>query len=891
MFRTLGVACFSALLSAQASLTAARADEFAFTDDDLIILRLQTSRFVLSDGVIGYRRGETACVSLEDIAAGLDFPIIFDELGAEGWFIREDRRFSLDYASRTVRLDDGKRAPLREGRLYLEAGFPCISPSAIREWFALDATFDFENALVTVRSEEALPVEEREARKKRRGETRSDPVISDPSVQHPVMPYAWSGWPVADASFSGSVGEGGTVLRGDILATGDILKLGAEVYASVDSRSGLDAVRAVLGRRSAAGGLLGSLDLTEFAFGDIISPANRLSAGAAAGRGMLFSSFPLDQPTMFDVVDLQGDLPAGWEVELYRNGVLLNFSMSRDDGRYSFQGVPLLFGRNEFRLAFYGPQGQRREQYREYYVGENLLAPGNKNYFLALSQERRSLLGFSEFADAGAAGRLRLNARVDYGLSRRLTVGAGVSSLNIDGRRRTYLDGAVRTVFGPVSMLADASADLGGGRAAGLMVQGTLAGLNLTAAHEIFDSYESENAPKEGGAFLRDRSTLRADFAVKPASSVSLPVALLVRRRSLADGDSALDATFRTSTALAGISASNEIVYAATSRDGAWTGTMRGAALISRMSRLGSLRAELLYDITPSMHATRASASLEIPVRERLNLRFDGGYDLVGRRATTGAAINFRLDQVAIGAFARYGGGGAVEAGFSLSTSLMRNPLNGKTALTSRNIARSGIIAARAFIDEDGDDAFSEGDRPLEGAGFTVNGRAPQHADAAADGAWFPGVPVYEPVRIGIDMQSVDDPYLVGPQNAPAALSLRPGTVAVVDIPLQRSGEIAGLTLLRDKEGARVIGGVEMELIAENGAIVAATVSEFDGFFVFERIPFGTYSLRVAPAQIERASLIARGQHHIEVSRRNDVIENLRFELERVVIAPSSDAQ
>ena len=39
-----------------------------------------------------------------------------------------------------------------------------------------------------------------------------------------------------------------------------------------------------------------------------------------AGRGAVITNLPLTARTAFDRTRIEGDLPTGWEAELYRNG-------------------------------------------------------------------------------------------------------------------------------------------------------------------------------------------------------------------------------------------------------------------------------------------------------------------------------------------------------------------------------------------------------------------------------------------------------------------------------------------------------------------------------------------------------------------------------------------
>ena len=99
------------------------------------------------------------------------------------------------------------------------------------------------------------------------------------------------------------------------------------------------------------GGLLGPLNATHFEVGDVAGPASRLvgrSDAAAASRsptGHLFN------PVAFDRTRFEGDLPAGWDAEIYRNGELLAFSRSDGSSAIDFDDVQLLYGDNRFEIV------------------------------------------------------------------------------------------------------------------------------------------------------------------------------------------------------------------------------------------------------------------------------------------------------------------------------------------------------------------------------------------------------------------------------------------------------------------------------------------------------------------------------------------------------------
>jgi hypothetical protein len=57
------------------------------------------------------------------------------------------------------------------------------------------------------------------------------------------------------------------------------------------------------------------------------------------------------------------------------------------------------------------------------------------------------------------------------------------------------------------------------------------------------------------------------------------------------------------------------------------------------------------------------------------------------------------------------------------------------------------------------------------------------------------------------------------------------------------------------KSGGLGFEGVDLELVDSTGKAVATARTDFDGFFLFERVAYGTYRLRVVPSSAESAKI------------------------------------
>jgi hypothetical protein len=98
------------------------------------------------------------------------------------------------------------------------------------------------------------------------------------------------------------------------------------------------------------------------------------------------------------------------------------------------------------------------------------------------------------------------------------------------------------------------------------------------------------------------------------------------------------------------------------------------------------------------------------------------------------------------------------------------------------------------------------------------------------------------PIPVGIDATSLDDPMLT-PKTPLQLVVPRPGVSADVLIPLVGGGDVEGALM---KSGELGFEGVDLELIARNGSVVAMARTDFDGFFLFERVAYGAYTIRVS---------------------------------------------
>jgi hypothetical protein len=185
---------------------------------------------------------------------------------------------------------------------------------------------------------------------------------------------------------------------------------------------------------------------------------------------------------------------------------------------------------------------------------------------------------------------------------------------------------------------------------------------------------------------------------------------------------------------------------------------------------------------------------------------------------------------------------GGVGANTELTFSFGPNPFGRGLRFSNAKLAERGEAAVSVFLDENGDGVRSPGEKPLEGVGLTAGQYGSSEPTDKQGHAVIEGLNPYEKVLIGVDESTLPDPFLI-PVTKGLVIRPRPGVAAKLQIAVAPTGEVDG-EIHGFEDTPR--GGIQLELIDGAGRVAATTLSEFDGYFMFERVPYGTYRLQLA---------------------------------------------
>lgn len=775
--------------------------------------------------------------------------------------------------------DDGRGAAGESGVL-LHDDEMYVASEQWRERYAIDVDVDTGAAVLFVDSERPLPLFERMQREGRwqrlTGAVLSSGAPADarppsgdegggePSLR-PEQPYALFELNALDyrAQFEAvsrprrSIpDEADLTLR--LSAAGELLFMTALLDMDVD-KHGAEPKRFTLQRVEPDPILLGPLGARQVALGDTVHPGLSLVTPATLGTGVYVSNAPPTRAAAFDRIVLAGELPDGWDVELYRNDVLIDYRRADGSGKYTFDDVVLYYGDNELRLVFYGPRGEEFVEEHSYPVSELLIPEGEAYYELS--------------GGADAHGRQRAIGRYGRALGGNVSADVGVALVPVGEDEATFASVGVQALGSSSFVQVQAAADGEGGRALNFDWRTRWRNTHIAASQLFLSDFESATFRPRLDPLVA-RTTVSLHGALRSRSGARRPTGLDVVYSATESGREGWQATHRIGAFVGGVGVTNWLTW--TGGDRTTSSDVQGRSLGGRFvlnrRRGGSAVAyEVGYGLYPEARVETLAFNVEHSLPLGARLRVGLGHSLLTSDVQFTAGVQQDIAGVTFGVHAGYDARGEYRFGVSAATGAVRKPAPSSEKAARfvpapQGVARGGSAAVTVFLDDNGNGVFDAGERPLEGVPVLVDGIAHGTRTGPDGTALLTGLPVHEDIAFAIGEVDLPDIFWSASGDGVAAV-LRPGHVAEIQLPVVVRGEVFGTTYLDDGDGTDpvAVSGVELRLIDEEGNAVAETVSGYDGFYLFDDVLPGHYVVALHPDQGDRLGLVQMPQRGREV--------------------------
>jgi len=822
----------------------------SFSEGNLLVLSAQFKHYVLNNGLIGYGNADQLFLPLGEMARTLDFNIQVEaeKKSATGWFVSEERRFELDMTRNQV-VSDGKEIDVPAGSILVAEQELYIDINQLSRWFPVDFKYDFSTQSVMVHPREKLAFQ---ARIEREQAWRN---IKGAQVSEPVFPrqpseYEWISPPVVDLGISsaytnGTPNDDGFKSGFYLLSKGDFGKMTSEIYLSGDDEEGLENSRLTLRRDDPDGNLLGPLKATSVMAGDIRTTDLPIIGGGETERGFGFGSEKLFRPGQFDTTFFEGNLPPGWDVEVYRNNVLLDTQRVGAEGRYSFNEIPLYYGKNEFRLMFYGPQGQEKIETRRIDVGTDLLQKGKGEYSVSVTQKDTILHDPEKTGHTMDEESLKLNAMYNYGLQKNLTVSAGLSSQEILETRHNYLNLGVKGNLEGMYLSGDYIHDTQDGDAIEMFAQTGLGDFDLNFRQRFYNDFIDDS-----GSGISD--------PVKSETSVSLfgqidesrllpmiPFTLTYKDTQKEHSRYSIFGS-RVAANIKNINLNNYLQWTDISTVSGDSSVLDGSLQAITQSGDFRFRGGLDYEIDPDIEIKNVEVSSLYNINENLSSELVLKRDMKEDIDEGVFKLNFNDGNYILSPQVSYNSEDEFQAALSFSTSLGVKPRSGKLYSSSSGMADKGAVSVRVYNDKNNNQVFDKGDEAIKGASVKAV-QSYQQADTDEEGvAFISMLQKSKPTDVVLDKDTLEDPFWE-PSTPGSSITPRPGHTQQIDIPVVTTGEVDGTVLSYDKDGKEIpLPNVRVQLLDHTGKTVQEVRSEYDGFYYFPKVFPGKYSVRIA---------------------------------------------
>ncbi len=842
------------------------------SDEDLLILGLELGSHPLSEGILAYSDKRGVLLPLGQLIDSLELPLKIDvEAGLiRGWVVDSNRRFVLDFTNKTVTLDGVAQALPLEALVEAHWDELYAGAALLTQWWPVTIHVDQTRLRAIVASTSPLPIELRLNRRAKWDHLAShgEGIHRQQTGLPPLRePYRLLDWPAIDSTVDiawrrSNLGVSSRRARYSMLAQGDFLGMTANLFGSGTEENGSHRIlsrRLTLSRTDSQGELLGPLGASDVRAGDLLGLSHPLVTHGRDGRGFGIERSRERRGNHFDSTALRGDVLPGWDVELYRGEQLLDFQTAGPDGRYEFRDIPLLMGRNDLRVSMFGPHGEQHEVVERIWVGAGALRPGEIRYRTDFVEQGLGFLGaktdpenpFSGGVSERGQGEIVFGGTFEYGLSRRWMLSAGALSLPVEDegtlQRHSYgwfgLEGSMLGTASRFEIIRGFES----GWAGRVMAQRRLGGLGLRFEHRQFFSFLSElNRQLD----LDATTELRLDGQIPLRGRRRLPVSVLSTWEQTEHGTVfRARGDFGFTTRLGPIRLANRWGVQVESSDVSAQGR---ATLHGRIGRL-PVRGRLAYEFWPRTELTSLLTDMRWEKHPKRTTTFGLDYDVRTGVGKIRAGLDWQTRHHGFTMSFDAGSDTSFSLQLGLRFSLRRDDISRRYRLRTDAAATQGVAKAHVFLDGNGNGSFDEGDEALPNVAFELDGgRHPVTTDE--EGVAYIVISSHQRTNLVVAEGSLEDPYWLSARPGVEVLT-RPGRTESIEFPILATGEVDGTVYLLRGGGRVAIGGVVLELINEGGSVISSTESQYDGFYLFEKILPGRYGLRISPAAEDRWGL------------------------------------
>ena len=871
---------------------------------EIRVLALKTRDYVLTESLVALEDPVFKHVWLPVRATAEAFEFSLDpperqvyDSTVSGWFHRKERTFQFNPSTGEAYNDTGQ-VPSKSGDIFLLDGIIYASATLLSRVWPVELAFESNDSAIIVSVDETLPFQARLERQQRIALVHARKKREKPDAhfpKEPRKPYALWSKPFVDTTIHASWAEGrksSSNWRHTLVGEYLYMTTQASIEYSLDhaERNGnVHYLDFVMSRKDASGGIFGFDGLRELMIGDIAPVPIPLLPGGGRERGVYFSTRPFWRPNNnLDTTSFSGIAKPGYYAELYRGGILLDARTVTENGRYDFQDVPLIGGKNALRVKVYAPEGLVREDSKTVNLRDSMAPKGETSYTFSLSESGYAVADFflREKHENNASGRPRTALRIDHGLSEGLSGSLTLGQIPLRKQTPSYLrEKPLQAVGGTLSASLlggfaeiQAASATNGGKAFGLFYSRDIEGipfLRNVAVSVASKKFDRKYAVLRGNQTLRTTLlNLGAAIPVGTTFLQSLTNILEYQSSLLDDAPASSPQTRQREELRYHMTAQMRNFSVLLSAQGTKSGKessflpLTGKILLRKDWYGTSVRSGITYR-TDSEYPLRMQATdVHVQFSRRFDENLQGSLTLsrIFSSDTNSLALSIRkvFEKITTSIYFNATNGGQLQGGVFLSFSLQPD-VRWKTRIQARSDASRGAIRVRYFLDRNQNKKRNAHEQTIDGIRPILRNR--RAVSQSSDGQGYVLIRGLEdgvPQRIGALESSVADVDFQPAQEFIVATP-RKGQIIDVDFPFFLSGAVEGQVFAKNPDGTKSPAmNVELVLTDEQGNR-KRTTTDFEGYYYVDRLLAGEYTIRTREEQKYQGKQIAHEEQRFVI--------------------------
>ena len=766
-----------------------------------------------------------------------------------GFFINPDNEYRIDWIDNRIYYGDDIYE-LEPGDLIKTESNLYLKSSYFGEIFGLDCIFNFRSLSVKLETQLEIPViremRQEEIRQNlgrlQSGENEADTLIER---TYPLFKFGMADWSViASEQTDQSTNARLNLSLGAMIAGGE-----ATASLNYDSRQKFT-------------------ERQQYYLWRYVNNDNKVLRQVKAGKIPTYSHSTIYNPVVgvqltntptkfrrsFGTYTLSDQTEPGWIVELYVNNVLVDYVKADASGFFTFQ-VPLVYGNTMVKLKFYGPWGEEQTREQNINIPFNFLPAGTMEYTVSG--------GVVEDGSAGKFGRADLN----YGLSERITLGAGFEYLSSvsSGPLMPYINSSVRIS----NNLLLTGEYIHGVKAGGKLSMRLPSNLQVDLKYDYYD---------------KDQQAISYNYREERKLSVSIPLRiknfssfnrigvkqLVLPFSKYTTGEWLFSGSFMGVSAnltTYGIFIDKTDPYVYNNLSLAFR--LPGRLTIMPQAQYGFTRNELL--------TAKIKIEKHLLKHAFLNLSFERNFRNEMNLAELGLRYNFSFAQT--GASARYSQGTGSFVQYARGSLINDGTNKYRRANNRSNVGKGGIII-RPFLDYNSNGVRDPGENAAPGLNLHSYGGRVDKSEKDTLIA-ITGLEPYTSCYIELDPNSF---YNIAWRLPYESLNVKvdPNIMKTINIPVSVVGEAAGYIRMEGDDGVKGLGRIIVRYLDENKVVVASALSEHDGYYSYFGLKPGKYFVMPDTAQLNKLGMLSKPDSLgfvIGKSLEGDIVGDLDFTL------------